>query len=93
MHSRNPEIIKLSEMINQLPFDGDKPDEEKFRNPNGVGLKLCNFLALDPSYPGKGMGRHSELDAEVFNEFYSHREELRKVASEIKSKIVRSSPY
>lgn len=55
IESNNPKIIELSELLNQLPIHSNRPDEEKFRNPNGVTLKLGNFLALDPNYLGKGM--------------------------------------
>ena len=43
MNSSNPEIIKLSELLNRLPIHINRPDQEKFRNPNGVNLKLGNF--------------------------------------------------
>ena len=43
IHARNPEIIELSEVLNSLPIHKDRPDEVKFRNPNGVGLKLSNL--------------------------------------------------
>lgn len=62
IHSRNPEIIELSELLNSLVLHKDKPDSENFRSPNGVSLKLSNFLAIDPSYPGKGMRAFSKLD-------------------------------
>jgi 5-methylcytosine-specific restriction enzyme A len=87
MHSRNPDIIKLSELLNRLPIHDIIPDTEKFRNPNGVGLKLCNFLALDPEYDGKGMQSFSKLDKEIFNEFDNDRVKLKQIASQIKSTI------
>ena len=52
--ARNPKIIALSELLNKLPIFDYKPDQETFRNPNGVTLKLSNFKALDPYYEGKG---------------------------------------
>ena len=48
----------------------------KFRNPNGVSLKLSNFLALDPNYSGKGMESYSKLDQEVFEEFLIDKKDL-----------------
>lgn len=85
--SRNQKVIELSEMINKLPIFSDKPDEEKFRNPNGVSLKLSNFLAIDPGHNGKGMESYSKLDEEVFKEFVNDRERLRKVAQHIKEVV------
>ena len=60
--------------MNRLPILGDKDDYEKFRNPNGVGLELSNFLALDETYSGKGMAATSKLDKEVFEEFKDKKE-------------------
>lgn len=69
MDSGNHKIIALSELLNRLPIFNHKPDQQTFRNPNGVTLKLSNFKALDPNYPGKGMEAFSKLDKEVFEEF------------------------
>jgi 5-methylcytosine-specific restriction enzyme A len=80
----NPKIIELSNTLNQLPLFPDRPDAEKFRNPNGVTLKLSNFLALDPNYHGKGMERGSKLDAEVFQEFSDNPATLHAIAEEIR---------
>jgi 5-methylcytosine-specific restriction protein A len=81
---KNPKIIELSKILNALPLFSDRPDREKFRNANGVTLKLSNFLAFDPSYSGKGMTSGSKLDREVFYEFKDHTGSLRSIASQIK---------
>jgi 5-methylcytosine-specific restriction enzyme A len=80
----NDKIIKLSDLLNQLPLFPNRPDAEKFRNPNGVALKLTNFLAIDPQYGGKGMESYSKLDEEVFNEFMNDKERLHAIANEIR---------
>ncbi|MBD9178667.1 MAG: HNH endonuclease [Odoribacter splanchnicus] len=85
MHAKNPKIIELSKILNQLPLDKEKVDIDKFRNPNGVGLKLCNFLALDPDYSGKGMQSYSKLDYEVFKEFVNNKKSLHNIANTIKA--------
>lgn len=82
--ARNPKIIALSELLNKLPIFDYKPDQETFRNPNGVTLKLSNFKALDPNYEGKGMEAYSKLDKEVFQEFSSDIKLLNQIASNIK---------
>lgn len=87
INSTNPVIIELSEILNKLPIHEIRPDEAKFRNANGVSLKLGNFLALDPDYDGKGLQSHSKLDKIVFEEFYSDRDSLTKIANSIKSII------
>lgn len=86
--SRNPNIIELSELLNQLPIFETKPDKATFRNPNGVSLKMSNFLAIDPNYSGKGMESYSKLDKEIFEEFYQDRPRLKKIARIIKGIII-----
>ena len=81
---KNPKIIELSKVLNELPLFNNRPDEEKFRNPNGVTLKLSNFLAFDPDYKGKGMTGGSRLDEEVFKEFYQDKTRLKSIAAEIR---------
>ncbi|WP_181566710.1 hypothetical protein [Aequorivita sp. CIP111184] len=46
IQARNPAIIELSEVLNKLPIHEGRPNSVKFRNPNGVGLKLSNFLTI-----------------------------------------------
>jgi 5-methylcytosine-specific restriction protein A len=85
IHARNSEIINLSKILNKLPIHNERPDVVKFRNPNGVGLKLSNFLAIDPDYHGTGMKSFSKLDKQVFDEFKNDKLALTKVANKIKS--------
>lgn len=80
----NPKIIELSELLNRLPIFDYKPDQQTFRNPNGVTLKLSNFKALDPNYQGKGMESYSKLDKEIFEEFRLDIKILHQLASEIR---------
>lgn len=82
--SRNPKIIALSELLNRLPIFDFKPDQQTFRNPNGVTLKLSNFKAIDPNYQGKGMEAYSKLDKEVFEEFCLDIDRLNKIANQIR---------
>ena len=91
IHSRNPKVQELSRILNALPIFDVRPDEAKFRNPNGVGLKLSNFLAIDPQYGKKGMQSFSKLDQEVFQEFASNKERLHKIATQIR-KVAQDMP-
>lgn len=83
---QHPEIKKLSMLLNQLQIYGDRCDPARFRNSNGVYMKLGNFLHLDPDYKGIGLTRGSKLDEEVWNEFAKNRDKLKKLASELRSK-------
>jgi len=65
LHSRNPEIINLANLIG--------------RTSNSVAFKLVNFASLDPSLQArgiKGASNASNLDKEIWNEFYHHWDEL-----------------
>lgn len=79
-----PEIVELSELLNQLPFHREKIANMSFRNPTGVHMILCNFLALDPNYPGSGLNRGSKLQKEVWSEFCENVPALSSAAREIR---------
>jgi len=84
INSNHPEIIQLSELLNDLPVHPKKDDFQKFRNPNGVYMKLCNFLRLDPSYQGKGLQAGGKLEEEIWEEFAYDRNRLAQIAASIK---------
>ncbi|PLY16767.1 MAG: HNH endonuclease [Sedimenticola sp.] len=80
----HPEIIALSELLNQLPIHALKDTEENFRNPNGVYMKLCNFLSFDPEYGGVGLKSGSKLDRELWDELFTDRARLIQLAQSIR---------
>jgi len=58
LHSRNPEIIQLAELIG--------------RTPSAVAMKLVNFASLDPAITStgrKGLDGASNLDREIWSDF------------------------
>jgi len=81
--AKNPKIIQLSQILNSLQIHSKGSVSEKFRNPNGVALKITNFLFLDPKHPGKGMSAYSKLDKIIFDEFQFKRDSLHKIAKSI----------
>ena len=71
MHKAHPLVILASQALRDLPINKEYSEKDpKFRNPNGIALKMANFLFLDPNYSGKGMKGCSVLDKKIFNEFY-----------------------
>jgi hypothetical protein len=71
MHKTHPMVIEASNEIRNLEINKEYSEKDpKFRNPNGIALKMANFLFLDPNYSGKGMKGCSLLDKIIFNEFY-----------------------
>ena len=87
MDSKNSKVIEISEILNKLPIHKERIDNVKFRNPNGVSMKLNNFKAIDPEYYGKGMDRNSKLDEEVFFEFQKNNDGLKRIAEQIKKTV------
>jgi len=65
LHSKNPEVINLADLIG--------------RTSNSVAYKLVNFASLDPSLKArgiKGASNTSNLDKEIWNEFFNNWDEL-----------------
>jgi len=65
LHSRNPEVIELAKLIN--------------RTPGSVAFKLVNFASLDPQLKArgiKGASNVSNLDKEIWNEFFNNWDTL-----------------
>lgn len=65
LHRNNPEIIKLAKLID--------------RTPNAVSYKLVNFASFDPSLKArgiKGAANASNLDKQIWDEFYNNWDEL-----------------
>jgi 5-methylcytosine-specific restriction protein A len=82
-NKENKEIIALSDLLNSLPIHPQKLEYDKFRNPNGVYMKLCNFLRFDPNYSGTGLKVGGKLEEEIWHEFSGNKENLRRVSQAI----------
>ena len=83
LDSSNPEVILLSQTLNNLPIHKDISNI-KFRNQNGVAMKLNNFKAIDPTIKG-GLTSFSKLDKAVFLEFQNNIQLLNNFAIKIKT--------
>jgi 5-methylcytosine-specific restriction protein A len=81
----HPEVVALSELLNQLPIFRPEKRDEKFRNPDGVGMNIANFMKFDPSFHGKGLKRGSKLAEDVWNEYYLNQDKLRVTAAAIRN--------
>jgi 5-methylcytosine-specific restriction protein A len=82
---KHPEIVELSEQLQRLSTHVDPPDSKRFRNPNGVHMKMFNFKSLDPSQGGKGLANGGRLDQEIWLEYGSERRKLQLVATAIRA--------
>jgi 5-methylcytosine-specific restriction enzyme A len=79
------DVIELSATLNRLPLHTSRPDLERFRNPNGVVLKVANIAAIDPSYPGKGLTAGGRNDRLVWDELGSRPDVVRRLAAAIQA--------
>lgn len=76
LHNRNPEIINLASLIG--------------RTPSSVAYKLVNFASLDPSLKArgiKGASNASNLDREIWKEFFNHWDVLPFESEKLLAKI------
>jgi 5-methylcytosine-specific restriction protein A len=88
----HPEVQALSRLLNALPIHGQRPDAARFRNANGVYMKLCNYLRLDPGYRGKGLRAGGVLEEEVWRDFAGDRARLAATAAAIKDRASAPDP-
>lgn len=80
MHGRNLQVVKLSEDLRKMNIHKKIADPESFRSVNSVALKLNNIKKWDQNFAGKGMKDGGKLEGEIWNEFYRHRDKLKKEA-------------
>jgi 5-methylcytosine-specific restriction protein A len=79
----SPDIVEISKLLNDLPIHSVRPDAKRFRNPNSVYMKLCNFLRFDPTYQGAGLASGGKLEERIWSEFIGDPQRLHAVAEAI----------
>jgi 5-methylcytosine-specific restriction protein A len=83
----DPRIVGLSAFLNQLAQILGAPAVAKFRNPNGVAMKLQNLRRFDPGQHGKGLSAGGRLEAEVWAAFADSPDRLRRTALAIRTSL------
>lgn len=81
------EVAELSEVLNQLRRVLGVAGDDKFRNVNGVYMKLMNFRRFDPQFQaaGKaGLKRVGKDEERVWDEFASNHIRLKSAAEAIR---------
>ena len=84
------EIGELSETLNRLGRYLGIATEDRFRNVNGVYMKLMNFRRFDPVFTeaGKrGLSRGGQAEEEIWNTFASDPERCNAVAQTIRQTL------
>lgn len=87
----HPAVADLSRALRELPLPIERPDPERFRNVNGVFMKLQNFKAVDPDYTadgrtGLGAGA-TQRERTLFERFKDKQDELRALAQQIRDRV------
>ena len=80
---RSPEVKALSKLIRQLPIHVGAEKNEKFRNSDGVYLKLQNLASLHPEKAGRKGLRTSHTDRAVWDELGTDPGRTRLLAEQI----------
>jgi 5-methylcytosine-specific restriction enzyme A len=83
----SPEVVALSKLLNRM---SPTPGAAKFRNPNGVYMKMMNFRRFDPKFKlqGKvGLTRGGKDEQQVWKEFAEDRDHLGRVAAAIRKAV------
>ena len=86
----SPEVIELSGVLNRLGQRLGRSGDGRYRNGNGVYMKMANFMRLDPTRRAEGkvgLARGGQDELTVWNEFASDEPKLRRVATAIRSTI------
>jgi hypothetical protein len=89
----SPEIEELSQTLNRLGRYLGIATEDRFRNVNGVYMKLMNFRRFDPVFTeaGKrGLSRGGQAEEEIWNEFASDPARCHAVAQTIRQALARA---
>ena len=81
----SPDVLALSKTLNEHPLETERPDAPRFRNPNGVYMKLCNFLRFDPDYQGAGLTHGGKQEEAIWEEFVGDRNRLHQLAEGIRA--------
>jgi 5-methylcytosine-specific restriction protein A len=84
MHKGNAEIIQLSKDLKNLNIHKEIPNQESFRSPSSVALKLANLMRFDKNFSGIGMRMGGSLEREIWKEFQPHKDRLKKEADIIR---------
>jgi len=84
-------VVKaLSDLLNKMQRLSGHPVSDKFRNANGVYLKMMNFRALDPAFikQGKvGMKAGGALEKVVWAEYHNRWDALAEDAKAIRDTV------
>lgn len=87
MHGHNPNVIALSQILQNLPIYNNITRPENFRSISSVSLRLSNFRSCDPKCKARGMrSSGTGLFRDIFHKYYNHPELLANEVKKIEQK-------
>lgn len=93
MHSRNKEVIKLSDFLRIMGQSLFISIPESYRSAGSVSRKLGNFMRFDEKYISEnrtGLIAGSKLEENIWNEFADNKVKLASVATGLRNQIIKS---
>ncbi len=81
------EVKEMSEILGRLGNKLGIDTDSKFRNINGVYMKMMNFLRFDGSYEGVGLTRGGKDEQVVWDLYSDKYQELSKIVKSIRELI------
>jgi hypothetical protein len=82
----SPKVVVLSDLLKRLSAHPPERQGEKYRNPQGVYLKLMNLRAIQTD-GAHGMKAYSQLDAAVWREYVDNPSRLHSEAAAIRARL------
>jgi 5-methylcytosine-specific restriction protein A len=83
----SPEVSKLSVLLNKMSRLSGQTGDDRYRNENGVYMKMMNFRSLDPEFTSQGkvgMQSGGALEKEIWAEYDGRRADLAADANDIR---------
>lgn len=90
LRAEYPQVIELSQLLNEYWLHPPHVRTDKFRNPNSVGRKTTDIATRHPDYTG-GRTRGGRLDRDVLEEFLADPAEMHRQAVAIRA-LIRQGP-
>lgn len=87
LRAEYPQVIELSQLLQQYQAHPADVRTETFRNPNSVGRKTTDIATQHPDYRGTPT-RGNKLDREVLAEFMADPDEMHRQALALRAAIV-----
>jgi 5-methylcytosine-specific restriction enzyme A len=80
----HPDVVELSDLLRSTSSHHSRV--ARFRNSNGVSMKLGNFRRLDSEVNSGGLDAGNRLEELVWNAFAHDRDALDRVAANIRNR-------